>query len=69
MFCWVKGWVAVTSLPGVSAKIKAHTIGGIGLKLREPSLLPFVVNMRSQWFRKDGSQAFKSQYYKKPNIF
>ena len=56
----------MTSLPDVKAKIRAHTIGGLGLELREPSLLPFIVNMRSQWFRKDGSQAFKSVYYSKP---
>ena len=50
----------------MNVKLKAYTLGGLGLELREPSLLPFVVNMRSKFFRPDGSQAFKSKYYKKP---
>jgi hypothetical protein len=53
-------------LPEVKVKIRAYTIGGFGLELRQPSLLPFIVNMRSKWFRKDGSQSFKSKYYNKP---
>ena len=61
--------MAVTSKPDTSVKVRAFTLGGIGLTMREPSLLPFIVNMRAQWFRNDGSQAFKSMYYKKPNIY
>jgi hypothetical protein len=60
--------MAVTSLPNVKAKVKAFTLGGEGLALRKPSLLPFVVNMRKHWFRQDKSQAFKSILYTKPKF-
>ena len=66
---YLKGWMAVTSKPDMRVKVKAYTLGGIGLTMREPSLLPFIVNMRAQWFRNDGSQAFKSIYYKRPKIY
>lgn len=62
------GWTAVTSRPDVKAKIRAFTLGGEGLEIREPSLLPYIVNLRRKWDRKDGSQSFKAVYYKKPNL-
>lgn len=53
------GWVAITSKPNVQVTLNAFTIDEDGLQLRQPSLLPFVVNMRhakcyenSQIFRK-----------------
>jgi hypothetical protein len=58
--------MAVTSLPSIKVKVRAFTLGGEGLALRKPSLLPYVVNMRKHWFRPDKSQAFKSIYYIKP---
>jgi hypothetical protein len=64
------GWAAVTSRPEVEAKIRAFTISDSdcsGLIKREPSLLPFIVNMRKKWSRTDGSQGFKSVLYKKRN--
>jgi hypothetical protein len=53
------GWVAITSKPNVKVTLNAFTIDENGLKLRQPSLLPYIVNMRhakcyenSQTFRK-----------------
>ena len=63
-----KGWAAVTSRPNCKAVVRAFTLGGLGLELRQPSLLPFIVNMRKQWNRQDKSQAFKSVFYKKPRL-
>ena len=60
--------MAVTSLPETQVKVRAFALGGEGLKLRKPSLLPFIVNMRKHFFKQDKSQAFQSVYYKKPKF-
>lgn len=62
------GFVSVTSRPETKAVVRAFTLGGMGLQLRKPSLLPYIVNMRRKWDRKDGTQSFKSVYYKKPKF-
>ncbi len=62
------GFAAVTSRPETKAVVRAFTLGKMGLELRKPSLLPFIVNMRRKWNRKDQSQSFKSVYYKRPNF-
>jgi hypothetical protein len=59
------GWSAVTSRSNSKAVVRAFTLGGLGLELRQPSLLPFIVNMRKKYYRKDNSQAFKSIFYRK----
>lgn len=63
------GWSAVTTRPEVKAEVRAWTLGGLGLQLRQPSLLPFIVNMRQKWCHPDQSQSFKSKLYKKPKRF
>ena len=60
------GWSAVTSRPNCKAIVRAFTLGGLGLELRQPSLLPFIVNMRKKYNRPDKSQGFKSVFYRKP---
>jgi hypothetical protein len=62
------GFASVTSRPETKAIVRAFSLGGMGLQLRQPSLLPYIVNLRRKWDRKDGSQSFKSIYYKKPKL-
>ena len=52
------GWSAVTNRPNSKAVVRAFTLGGLGLELRKPSLLPFIVNMRKKWNRQDKSPKF-----------
>ena len=62
------GFVAVSSRPETKAVVRAFTIGGLGLQLRSPPLLPFIVNFRKRWSRHDQSQSFKAVYYTRPRF-
>ncbi|XP_022094367.1 nitric oxide-associated protein 1-like [Acanthaster planci] len=52
------GWVAVTTAKGEEVHLRAFTPGGHGCLLRQPALLPYVVNLRGD------RTAKKSPYFK-----
>lgn len=60
--------MAVTSRPETKTLVRAFTLGGLGLELRKPSLLPYIVNLRRKWDKKDQTQSFVARPYTKPNI-
>ncbi|XP_044743956.1 nitric oxide-associated protein 1 [Chrysoperla carnea] len=55
------GWIAITPGPDVQCKLQAWTPEGRGIHVREPSLLPYAVNLRGKKIR--GSPAYGSSKF------
>lgn len=55
------GWIAITPGPDVKCKLQAWTPEGRGIHVREPSLLPYAVNLRGKKIR--GSPAYGSSKF------
>ena len=56
------GWISVTTRVTLMYKVKAWTPGGKGIYLRDPSFLPFAVNLKGKKIR-------QTPYFKDSRLF
>uniref|UniRef100_A0A3Q3GQM7 Nitric oxide associated 1 n=1 Tax=Kryptolebias marmoratus TaxID=37003 RepID=A0A3Q3GQM7_KRYMA len=60
------GWVALTAVEGDQVQVRVHGPAAAGISLRTPPLLPHVVSLKGERFRK--SAAFKPLKLLHPNL-